>query len=600
MRDWSVTAMIFALWASSAYAGAEPQKPAPVAKPAAAAPAAHAPAAQTHGAPASSPGASGSTAHPSTTGATAGHITTGSPGATSGHITTGSPGSGSAAPTTANHAAATNHPVTNGVGTAGTNRPAVSARAAGSPSAFGAHAAPAGSHEVHAANGAAIRTRADGSRSDIHDPKRGMDIHRGLDGNRRTTVERPDHSRIVAERGGRGYVQHPYMFHGHEFGHRTYYEHGRAYDRFYGRSAYHGGYLDVYAPARFYPYGFYGYAYAPWAEPVPYAWGWGAAPWYGYYGAYYAPYPVYPAPAFWLADFVIAASLQAAFIAQASTDLGPVPTSPPLYLEASRYIADLLVDPAAADAKPAMSPEVKQAVADEIQAVVAQEQAEARANAAKQDSDPGKNNVAQLLSDGKAHVFVGGTDVDIVAASGQECAFSQGDVLRVATAPADSADTASATVLASKGGKECTPGAGVSVAVTDLQDMHNHMREQVDDGLAELQSKQGKNGLPSAPAGAAAAPAPSAFAASAPAPDADAGRQISEQAGQADLAERDAAAAPAESAASPTTIAAGQSIEQVTAALGPPAKIIDLGARKIYTYPDMKVIFLNGRVTDVD
>lgn len=94
-----------------------------------------------------------------------------------------------------------------------------------------------------------MQRRADGRVSDVHDARRGMDIHHGLNGNRRVSVERADHSRIVAERGGRGYVQHPYMYHGREFGHRTYYEHGRVYDRYYGRYPYHGVYVDVYAPA---------------------------------------------------------------------------------------------------------------------------------------------------------------------------------------------------------------------------------------------------------------------------------------------------------------------------------------------------------------
>ena len=37
----------------------------------------------------------------------------------------------------------------------------------------------------------------------------------------------------------------------------------------------------------------------------------------------------------------------------------------------------------------------------------------------------------------------------------------------------------------------------------------------------------------------------------------------------------------------------------VTSQLGNPTKIIDLGAKKIYAYPDMKVIFMNGKVSDV-
>ncbi len=110
---------------------------------------------------------------------------------------------------------------------------------------------PAGSHTVHTANGSSVRTRANGQRADIHDSKRGMDVHHGLNGNRRVAVERRDHSRIVSERGGRGYVQHPYMYHGREFAHRTYYRDGRAYDRFYGRYPYHGVYLEAYSPSFF-------------------------------------------------------------------------------------------------------------------------------------------------------------------------------------------------------------------------------------------------------------------------------------------------------------------------------------------------------------
>jgi hypothetical protein len=46
-------------------------------------------------------------------------------------------------------------------------------------------------------------------------------------------------------------------------------------------------------------------------------------------------------------------------------------------------------------------------------------------------------------------------------------------------------------------------------------------------------------------------------------------------------------------------ISVGQSIDSVTAALGSPVRIVDLGAKKIYSYKDMKVIFMNGKVSDV-
>jgi hypothetical protein len=461
---------------------------------------------------------------------------------------------------------------------------------------------------MHAANGAAVRTRADGSRSDVHDPKRGMDIHHGLSGNRRVSVERADHSRIVSERGGRGYVQHPYMYHGHEFGHRTYYAHGRAYDRFYGRYGYHGHYYDVYAPRAYYPYGFYGYAYAPWAAPVPYAWA--PAPWVAPYAFYYTPYPVYPAPAFWLADFVFAASLAAAYDAghnagAAGAYLAPDATSYSTLAKFSLSIGDLLVSPAeAATAAPALSPEIKQQVTDEIKQLVQQEGGESKTGGQNQDADAGADSVMKLLSDNRPHVFVVGSDLDLVSASGGECAVSQGDVLRVASLPAGDAETTSAAMLASKGGKECAANANVTIALTDLQDMHNHMRESIDDGLAELQKKQGTGGIPAAPAGAAAPPVPAAFAKDAPPAEANVGTEVAQQAKEADASEQDVAqevtaASAGAPAAGPVNISMGQSIDSVTSALGSPVRIIDLGAKKIYSYKDMKITFINGKVSDV-
>src|ERR1700728_2226693 len=144
--------------------------------------------------------------------------------------------------------------------------------------------------------------------------------------------------------------------------------------RFYGRYGYRGHYYDVYAPRGYYPYGFYGYAYAPWAAPVPYAWA--PAPWVAPYGFYYAPYPVYPAPAFWLADFVFAASLAAAYEAGHNAGaegayLAPDAMQYPTLAKLSASIGDLLVGSAEATAaSPALSPDVKQQVSDEIKQLV--------------------------------------------------------------------------------------------------------------------------------------------------------------------------------------------------------------------------------------
>jgi hypothetical protein len=47
------------------------------------------------------------------------------------------------------------------------------------------------------------------------------------------------------------------------------------------------------------------------------------------------------------------------------------------------------------------------------------------------------------------------------------------------------------------------------------------------------------------------------------------------------------------------TVSLGESVDDVTAAMGTPQQIINLGAKQIYKYPDMKIIFLSGKVSDV-
>jgi len=67
-------------------------------------------------------------------------------------------------------------------------------------------------------------------------------------------------------------------------------------------------------------------------------------------------------------------------------------------------------------------------------------------------------------------------------------------------------------VLASKRGQDCQRRDVVSVPLDELQEMYNHMRETVDQGLQELHAKQGSGGLPPAPPSAKAAPVETAMA----------------------------------------------------------------------------------------
>ncbi len=58
------------------------------------------------------------------------------------------------------------------------------------------------------------------------------------------------------------------------------------------------------------------------------------------------------------------------------------------------------------------------------------------------------------------------------------------------------------------------------------------------------------------------------------------------------------AAAPAAPPAPPATVEIGQTPDQVTAILGQPDKILNLGTKQIYVYKDLKVTFMKGKVTD--
>jgi hypothetical protein len=420
--------------------------------------------------------------------------------------------------------------------------------------------------------------------ADIHVANRGMNIHHGLNGNKHVSVDRPDHSRVVADRG-RGYVERSHSFRGHEYGHRTYYRHGRAYDHFYRRYHYHGVDLDVYAPQFYYPAAFYGWAYNPWVAPVPYAWGWGAAPWYGYYGFYFAPYPVYPSASVWLADYLISTSLAASYEAKSN----PAP-------QGQQFAANS----APAGATP-LSPQVKDQIAAEVQRQIALENVEARTSAQNQEPDPASSGINRMFIDNAPHVFVAGNELDVLDATGAECAISDGDALRLNAPPPETSATASLTMLSSKGGSECRAGAKVTVNLSDLQDMQNHMRETIDQGMGDLKSNQGKGGLPTLPSSASGAPVKAPFEATAPPPEPNVAAEINQQVQDADQVEKQTLAeVSAESGASAgPTVAIGQSIDAVTTAMGQPIDMADVGGKKIFLYKDIKVTFANGKVSNV-
>jgi hypothetical protein len=462
----------------------------------------------------------------------------------------------------------------------------------------------------------------------------------------------------VTDRGRRGFVERPYQYHGHDFARRSYYYHGARYDRFYNHYYYRGGYINVYAPGFYFAPGFYGWAYNPWATPIAYGWGWGASPWFAFYGGYFSPWPMYAGSAFWLADYMLAANLQAAYAAQAALVVGaaggaiPVPATQPwtdagmqvvagqtytisgagvirfgpgpsnistpggrfdlsgcapgqpnggnvasglpcngliarvgpdgapfavshsmtwvaptsgelffgvndcvnCFYDNSGAFTATVVPQGGGDASAPqqaslsgdtpLSPDVKQAIADEVKNQLALENAEAAQVKAGQDVDPGSSGIARVIQDvgaGHPHIFVVGDGIDVTDASTQkECHLSDGDAVQMVSAPDASATAANVIVKSNKGGIECAPTSMVAVNISDLQEMQNHMREQIDVGLKEMQSKAGTGGLPQTPASAKAAPTEPQYASIAPPPSPQDQADLDAQGKDANAAETEA------------------------------------------------------------
>ncbi len=391
--------------------------------------------------------------------------------------------------------------------------------------------------------GGSASLRPNGQVRVIH--RDGMRIQHNLRGGRVIVAERHG-VRIVTHGGGRGYVQRTYVTRGgRSFYSRTYYNHGvyrvgvyRGY--YYGRHQYYG-----YYPAYWYHPVFYSWAYRPWGPPVYWGvgiggWGWG--PWYGYYGGYFAPYSVYPSAAFWLTDYVIAANLQAAYAARAEANAEAAAEYDQGYRDGAAQ---------AANGRVTLTPEVKQAIAEEVKAQLAEEQRQSsNGQGSSYDGQPGDGRAqAGQYAEGEMppaldparRTFVVSSDLTVVS-NGQECDLTAGDVITRLTDTPDADQKVNASVQASKKG-DCGAGQQVAVSVEDLQDMRNHFQEQLDSGMKDLAEKQGKGGLPKAPdARTTASDVPL------PTPDTDAAQELTEQESAADEAEtqveQESAAAP--------------------------------------------------------
>jgi hypothetical protein len=388
-------------------------------------------------------------------------------------------------------------------------------------------------------------------------------IHTGLDGGQRVESTEMNGARIVADGPDRGYVEASYMFNGSEFVHRTYSVDGHAYDRFYRQDVVRGAAVDAYTPARYCSAAFYSWAYYPWNAPAISPWGWPVNP----AGPYFKPSVVYPGASSWLTDYLVSRSLEGSYRPQIS------------------------LSPTAAE----ITPEVKEAIADEIQRYIRLENGEAIAKASNFGPPPG--TIGRPLSENASHVFLVGAALDLIDTAGKECAVSRGDVLQLNPPVSPVTNTATLTVIATRGGLDCGPGLVVTVSYADLQEMQNYMREILDAGFAVLQAHE--NGLPTPPPSATEPQVAANFANASPGPDPSAADRIERQ--YRERQHRDDAVRAIPAPLSPLArLYFGMTGDQVINILGQPKNIFVLNSKQVYIYPEVKVTFVYGRVSKAE
>jgi hypothetical protein len=210
-------------------------------------------------------------------------------------------------------------------------------------------------------------------------------------------------------------------------------------------------------------------------------------------------------------------------------------TSPtPLLTAAAPAPAAVADTPAAAPSgsEPVtLTPEVKQAIAEEVKAQLQAESAEAKSGSSAGAAPASAGEVPPAL-DPARRTFVVNADLAVVA-DGQECSLTQGDVITRLTDTPDGDQKVNVSIASSKK-NDCAAGKLVAVSVDDLQEMRNHFAEQLDGGLKTLASKQGTGKMPKAPGAATVAgdvPAPS--------PDTTAAQDLKDQQATADQTEQE-------------------------------------------------------------
>jgi hypothetical protein len=362
----------------------------------------------------------------------------------------------------------------------------------------------------------------DGKLSFVHvtRPNNNMVVARTLRGDRETVGIRPGGVIAVTQGRDRGYVQRPIPGRA-GYVQRTYLVNGQPYAHVYRAEHYHGVGYYRYVPARYYSPRFYDWVRNPWPGKVTYNWGRAPSPAMGFYSGYFTPAPSYPSAALWLTDFVMAANLKTAYQNHQEFESSPQKAGPS---NANPFSG---VPPEAAP----VSPEVKEKLAQEVQAQVEDEQAAAAqpAGQANPATPPNVEAPPPALAPNES-TFVVSQNLD-VSSAGAPCTLTPGDIIQRAGSGLTGDNKVGVNVASSKAG-DCPANSFTQIDLGALQEMSNQLGAQIDAGLSTLAQNQTQDELPPMPA---ADPRPSDVGTAQP--DHDVVAVLEQQQADADTAE---------------------------------------------------------------
>lgn len=335
--------------------------------------------------------------------------------------------------------------------------------------------------------------RSDGQIGALHTAN--MDVVHGIHGERTVTVRGPNNTLIVSTGAHSGYVQKQILIQGRPYQQRTFVQNGIVQTRLYAMAPYHDVDMPHYVPQTSFAPAFYNWAFFPWPEPVRYAWGWQAEPWYGEYATYYLASPAYATPSVWLTDFTMSQTMASGYQAEMNAKQAPGYAE----LDPSTLNRDTNSSDVYAQVATPITPFLKMQLNRQVWQQISVENGIAQNPQALASADsPDRVLVPNRL-------FVVDQSLYVTTTSQQNCSLSAGSVLRLMAAPDQSASSATLLVAASRQ-SECPAGQQVVVSLLNLQEMQNSFRAQLNAGLMALHSGQGQSGLPNAPKSAIEAP----------------------------------------------------------------------------------------------